>query len=142
MATDELRLEIIGDVDYFQYLSIGLYVIHPALCFLKIFEISRKFRKNRQFDISESHRAFNRWKLMDLDWKSVGMSITCNIYRLDSMLFIRHCVFLKYLTFRVKQEASSMRYFRVTYSIQSLETDGSRLEISGDVDYFQYLSTG
>src|SRR5664279_1667723 len=104
MATDRSRLEISGDVDYFQYLSIGLYVIHPTLCFLKIFEISRKLRKNRQFDISESHRAFNRWQLMDLDWKSVGMSITSNIYRLDSMLFIRHCVFLKYLKFRANSE--------------------------------------
>src|SRR5664279_4556268 len=104
METDGSRLEITGDVNYFQYLSIGLYVIHPTLCFLKIFEISGKFRKNRQFDISESHTAFNRWKLMDLDWKSLGMSITCNIYRLDSMLFIRHCVFSKYLKFRANSE--------------------------------------
>src|SRR5664279_87064 len=104
LETDGSRLEISGDVDYLQYLSIGLYVIHPTLCFLKIFEISRKFRKNRQFDISESHRAFNRWQLMDLDWKSVAMSITSNIYRLDSMLFIRHCVFSKYLNFRVNSE--------------------------------------
>src|SRR5664279_2891824 len=104
MATDGSRLEISGDVDYFQYLSIGLYVITPTLRFLKIFEISPKFRKNRQFDISEVHRAFNRWQLMDLDWKSLGMSITFNIYRLDSMLFIRHCGFSKYLKFRVNSE--------------------------------------
>src|SRR5664279_1039619 len=70
------------------------------------------------------------------------MSIICNIYRLDSMLFIRHCVFLKYLKFRVNQKKSSIRYFRVTYGIQSMETAGSRLEISGDVDYLQYLSIG
>src|SRR5664279_1524547 len=114
MTTDGSRLEITGDVNYLQYLSIGLYVIHPTLCFLKIFEISRKFRKNRQFDISEPHRAFNRWKLMDLDWKSLGMSITSNIYRLDSMLFIRHCVFLKYLKFAEIQKKSSIRYFTVT----------------------------
>src|SRR5664279_1030573 len=78
MATDGSRLEISGDVNYFQYLSIGLYVIHPTLCFLKIFELSRKFRKNRQFDISESHRAFNRWQLMDLDCKS------CLLYTSDA----------------------------------------------------------
>src|SRR5664279_4222883 len=119
MTTDGSRLEITGDVNYFQYLSIGLYVIHPALCFLKIFEISRKFRKNRQFDISQSHRAFNRWKLMNLDWKSVGMSITCNIYRLDSMLFNRHCVFLKYLKFRANSEkiANSIFHSHIGHSI-------------------------
>src|SRR5664279_5505206 len=116
MTTDGSRLEITGDVNYFQYLSIGLYVIHPTLCFLKIFEISRKFRKNRQFDISESHRAFNRWKLMDLDGKSEGMSITCNIYRLDSMLFNRHCVFLQYLKLRVNSEKIVNSIFHIDIS--------------------------
>src|SRR5664279_2722016 len=60
MTTDGSGVDISGDVDYFQYSSIGLDDIHPKLCFLKIFEISSKFRKNRQFDISEWHRRFNR----------------------------------------------------------------------------------
>src|SRR5664279_5005528 len=41
---------------------------------------------------------------MDLEWISVGMSITSIIYRLDSMLFIRNSVFSKYSKFRVDSE--------------------------------------
>src|SRR5664279_4678200 len=44
MRTDGSRVDISGDVHYFHYLSIGLDVIDPTLCFLKKFEISPKFR--------------------------------------------------------------------------------------------------
>src|SRR5664279_574859 len=54
------RVDMCREVHYFQYFSIGLDVMHRTLWFLKIFHISRKFRKNRHFDISERHSGFNR----------------------------------------------------------------------------------
>src|SRR5664279_2435754 len=53
MSSDRSRVDMSWDVPCLQYLSVGLDGIHPTLCFLKILEILLKFRKNRQFDISQ-----------------------------------------------------------------------------------------
>src|SRR5664279_1954845 len=66
---------------------------------------------------------------MDLDWKSVGMSITSNIYRLDSMLFIQHCVFSKYLKFRVNSEKFVNSIFQ---SDIGPSIDGNRWILTGN----------
>src|SRR5664279_500164 len=56
------------------------------------------------------------------------MSIASNIYRLDSMVFIRHCVFTKYLKFRVNPE-------KIVNSIFHSDTGAS-------IEEFRKISSG
>ena len=65
-----------------------------------MFEISRRFRKNRQFDISEWRRGFHGRNPMDLEWISLGTSIPIDWDRSNSMISIRNYNFSKCSKFR------------------------------------------
>src|SRR5664279_5630250 len=65
---------------------------------------------------------------MDLNWISVGMSVASNIYRLDSVFFIRHSLFSKYSKFRVNSE-------KTVNSICYSDTGAS-------IDEFRWISVG
>src|SRR5664279_87270 len=65
---------------------------------------------------------------MDLNWISVGMSVVSNIYRLDSVFFIRHPGFSKCSKFRVNSE-------KTVNSIFESDTGAS-------FDEFRWISTG
>src|SRR5664279_4009574 len=65
---------------------------------------------------------------MDLKWISVGMSISSNIYRLDSVFFNRHSVFSIYLKFRVNSEKTVNSIFESTRG--------------ASIDEFRWISSG
>src|SRR5664279_1115261 len=77
---------------------------------------------------SAASDVYKRQIQMDLKWISVGMSISSNIYRLDSVFFIRHSVFSKYLKFRVNSEKTVNSIF------------GSKTGPS--IDEFRWISSG
>src|SRR5664279_398949 len=79
-----------------------------------VFSKYLKFRANSEKTVNSIFQSDTGASIiqMDLKWISVGMSVSSNNHRLDSMLFIRHSFFSKYLKFRANSEKTVNSIFQ------------------------------